>query len=64
MGFVPGAELLVEVNHGRGPVIVRIRGARVALGRGQAQQILVEPLSAAARSRRRHTAPALLAGGR
>lgn len=64
MGFVPGAELLVEVNHGRGPVIVKIRGARVALGRGQAQQILVGPLSAAGTSGRRQAAPALLAGDR
>jgi len=44
LGFVPGSRLLVETNYGYGPVIVRIRGARVAIGRGQAQRLLVRPV--------------------
>lgn len=43
LGFVPGARLTVESNFGRGPLIVSIRGARVAVGRGQAHRILVRP---------------------
>lgn len=43
LGFVPGALLAVQSNYGRGPVIVNIRGARVAVGRGQAHKILVRP---------------------
>jgi Fe2+ transport system protein FeoA len=48
MGFVPGTELEVEANYGRGPVIVRIRGACVALGRGQANKLMVRPVIAEA----------------
>ena len=44
MGFIPGGELAVEFNHGVGPVIVRIRGARVAIGRGQAARMMVRPV--------------------
>ncbi|MDP2871483.1 MAG: FeoA family protein [Bacillota bacterium] len=43
LGFVPGARLAVQSNYGRGPVIVTIRGAHVAVGRGQAHRILVRP---------------------
>lgn len=41
-GFVRGAEVQVLQNYGIGPVIVQIHGARVALGRGEAERILVE----------------------
>ena len=41
-GFVRGAEVQVVQNYGAGPVIVQVHGARVALGRGEAQRILVE----------------------
>ncbi len=41
LGFVPGAMIAVESNTGRGPIIVNIRGARVAIGRGQAGKMLV-----------------------
>lgn len=41
LGFVPGARVLVETNYGYGPIIVRIRGARVAVGRGQAIRVRV-----------------------
>ena len=42
LGFTPGAEINVVQNYGRGPLIVRVRGSRVALGRGEAQKIIVQ----------------------
>jgi Fe2+ transport system protein FeoA len=47
LGFTPGARLQVIQNYGRGPIIVRLRDTRVALGRGEAQKILVEQLTGA-----------------
>ena len=47
LGFTPGAHLQVIQNYGRGPIIVRLRDTRVALGRGEAQKILVEQLTGA-----------------
>jgi ferrous iron transport protein A len=44
LGFTPGALLKVVLNYGRGPIIVLVRDARIALGRGEANHILVEPL--------------------
>jgi len=41
LGFTPGAEVKILQSFGRGPVIVLVRDTRVALGRGQAQKILV-----------------------
>ncbi len=43
LGLTPGCEVCVLQNRGRGPVIVEVHGARVALGRGQAEKVLVEP---------------------
>ncbi len=42
LGFTPGAEVLMSQNFGRGPLIVMIRGTRVALGRSEAAKIVVE----------------------
>ncbi len=42
MGITPGAVLEV-VDNTRGPIIVRVRGVTIALGRGMASRILVEP---------------------
>lgn len=42
LGFTPGADLRVVQNYGHGPIIVNLRGTRVALGRGEAEKILVE----------------------
>ena len=42
LGFTPGAHLKVIQNYGSGPIIVRVRDTRVALGRGEASKILVE----------------------
>jgi ferrous iron transport protein A len=42
LGFTPGVEVQMTQNFGRGPLIVTVRGARVALGRGEAAKIRVE----------------------
>jgi ferrous iron transport protein A len=41
LGFTPGAEVTVLQNFGRGPLIAQVRGARIALGRGEAGRIKV-----------------------
>jgi ferrous iron transport protein A len=41
LGLTLGAKIEVLRNPGRGPVLVLVRGTRVALGRGQAGKILV-----------------------
>jgi len=43
LGFTPGAEVTMVQNFGRGPLIVQVRGARFALGRGEARKIQVRP---------------------
>jgi Fe2+ transport system protein FeoA len=42
LGFTPGVEITMAQNSGNGPLIVSLRGARVALGRMEAQKILVQ----------------------
>ena len=42
LGFTPGAQVDMTQNYGRGPLIVIVRGTRVALGRGEAAKIFVE----------------------
>ena len=42
MGLVLGAALQVMQNSGKGPMLVRVCDTRLALGRGEAQRILVE----------------------
>jgi ferrous iron transport protein A len=41
LGFTPGAEVSMSQNYGRGPLIVTVRGTRVALGRVEAAKIFV-----------------------
>jgi len=41
LGFTPGAEVRMVQNLHGGPVIVLVRDTRVALGRGEAQKIMV-----------------------
>jgi ferrous iron transport protein A len=41
LGFTPGAQVTMTQNYGHGPLIVLVRGSRVALGRGEAQKIMV-----------------------
>ena len=45
LGICPGAEIENLQNRGRGPLIVRVHGVRLALGRGQASRVVVQPLS-------------------
>lgn len=45
LGLLPGAEVKVLQDWGRGPLIVEVHGARLALGRGQAARVGVEPLA-------------------
>ena len=42
LGFTPGVTINMTQNFGRGPLIVTVRGTRVALGRGEAAKIIVE----------------------
>ena len=42
LGFTPGVEINMTQNYGHGPLIVTVRGTRVALGRGEAQKIIVQ----------------------
>jgi ferrous iron transport protein B len=46
LGFTPGAEVEVAQNEEHGPLLVIIRGARMALGRGAAAKVAVKPLAA------------------
>lgn len=41
LGFTPGAGVDITQNYGFGPLIVTVRGTRVALGRGEAAEIFV-----------------------
>jgi len=45
LGLTPGAEVRVLQNRGRGPLIVEAHGARIALGRRQADRVTVEMAS-------------------
>ncbi len=47
LGLTPGAEVRVLQNWGRGALIIEVHGVRLALGRGQAARVAVEPLAAA-----------------
>jgi len=42
MGLTPGTLLTVINSYGAGPVLINLRGARLALGFGIAQKITVE----------------------
>lgn len=44
MGLSIGSEFEVLQNRGHGPVLVRVRGTRIAFGRGEALKIVVETL--------------------
>jgi ferrous iron transport protein A len=44
LGLTTGAEVRMLQNRGRGPLIVEVHGVRLALGRGQAARIDVEPM--------------------
>lgn len=42
MGLVPGTEVTVLRNGGRGPFVVAVNDARICLGRGMAMRIEVD----------------------
>ena len=42
LGFTPGVAVDMTQNYGHGPLIVTVRGTRVALGRGEAAKIFVQ----------------------
>ena len=42
LGLLPGTELEVIQNSGRGPFVVSVRGSRIVIGRGMASRIEVE----------------------
>lgn len=42
LGLIPGERLKILNNPGHGPVTVLIKGAKVALGHGLAEKIMVE----------------------
>lgn len=44
LGFTPGTEIEVIQNYGIGPIIVSVKDSRVALGRGEANKIMVKKL--------------------
>lgn len=41
LGFTAGAPITIIQNYGYGPIIVSLRGTLVALGRQEAEQVLV-----------------------
>jgi len=46
MGFTPGTSIEIVADYG-GPILVRVRGSVIAIGRGMARKVYVEPLQAA-----------------
>jgi ferrous iron transport protein A len=46
LGFIPGAQLSLVQNFGHGPLIVLVRDARIALGRGEAAKVMVRTRNA------------------
>ncbi len=45
LGFTPSAHVVMTQNYGRGPLLVTVRGTYVALGRGEAEGIIVQRMS-------------------
>lgn len=42
LGFTPGVQIEMVQNYGKGPLVVNLRGTRVAIGRGEAGKIVVQ----------------------
>ena len=42
MGILPGIEITVKKNSGRGPIVVQVKDSKIALGRGMAHKIEVQ----------------------
>lgn len=45
MGLVVGSRLEVLQNSPRGPMLIRVRDTRIALGRGEAAKVLAEKVT-------------------
>lgn len=45
LGFCIGTEVQVLKSRAPGPVLIRVRDSRIALGRGTAMKILVNPIN-------------------
>ena len=43
LGFTPGAKVKILLSKGFGPMVVDVRGSRIALGRGILMKIIVTP---------------------
>ncbi len=43
LGLTVGAEVILVQNYGHGPLLLDVRDTRLALGRGEANHILVRP---------------------
>jgi len=41
LGCTPGTQVTMERNAGRGPIIIAVRGTRLALGRGESMRLQV-----------------------
>ncbi len=42
LGFTPGVEIHMSHNYGHGPIVVKVRDTRIALGRGEAKTIFIK----------------------
>ena len=42
IGVTPGTSVLIVQNYGNGPVIIKVRDSRIAVGRGEARNVLVD----------------------
>jgi ferrous iron transport protein A len=42
LGFTPGVQVEMTQNYGHGPLMVTVRGTRVAMGRREAKNLLVQ----------------------
>lgn len=42
LGLLPGTEIEVIQNSGKGPFVVSVRGSRIVIGRGMARQVEVD----------------------
>lgn len=47
LGLTPGVQVDMLRNFGHGPLIISVRGTRVALGRGEASKIEVQRVTSA-----------------
>lgn len=58
MGLIAGVSVDVRSNDGGGPILLAVRHSRIALGRGMAQKVRVEPVLAnlPRHSQERHSA--------